>query len=886
MFYRFDELVDLKRIKTLMQLFYELTGFPSTLIDLDGNILQTENGDKVGVGWKKMCLDFHRVHPTTRSGCLESDIRLSRSVSSCGGAACYTCLNGLVDAASPVVIEGHHVINLFTGQFFTVPPDRDFFRRRAREFGFDEDTYLQSLDEIAVFAPEFVEKGLAFLDMLAAILAELGLKQKKLLEVNQEIEGRVRERTAELVAANAELERREVELAKLNDRLSELDRAKTDFFSNVSHEFRTPLTLILGPVERLLDSASLAEDQARALATIRRNARTLLKHVNDLLDIARLDAGRMVLSYCNADLAGTVRMVCSHFETLASDRGIHFAVETPDRLAAQMDVDKVERIVVNLLSNAFNFAPEGGRVVCTVFAVEDGMATISVRDSGPGIPPDMRALVFDRFRQSDADPARRLGGSGLGLAIAKDFATLHRATVTVGDAPEGGALFDVMLPLRAPEGAVVEARPSCGGMSTLDPLEDTVADDPPAEEEGANPDGRPLALVVEDNAELRRFIVETLCDDFRVATAADGNEGFHRVLSLHPDLIVTDIMMPTLSGERMVAALRAEGIDDPHILVLSAKADDALRLKLLQGGAQDYLIKPFLAEELRARAVNLATLKQARDILRRQLSSRDCDLAVLAAEIAGQNSRLERSAWEAQAARDRAEADSLAKSRFLAMVSHELRSPLQNFALYLSLLRETCGGDARIAKLLDRLDTASGRMGQIVSTVLQHGAIESGRFQVTVAPVAMAAVVAEVVAELSDRAHAKGLALMHATPPAALPPLATDANLLRLILHNLVDNAIKYSHKGTVTISLGYEQGMHRCTVSDTGIGIAVEDQLRIFEPFEQVETIDHKHTHGVGLGLTLVKGIAGVLGGRVDLASAPAHGSAFTLCLPSLPEP
>ncbi len=369
--YQFSELVDLKRVRSLMQLFYDLTGLPSTLIDLSGNILETEDGEVVGVGWKSICLDFHRVHPETRAGCLKSDTELANSVNVDGRAGCYRCLNGLVDAAAPVVIDGRHVVNLFTGQFVFEPPDEAAFRRRARELGFDEEAYVAALRQVPVFSREHVDKGLAFLDMLAAILAEMGLKQQALTEVNQQVEARIRDRTAELhqakEAAEAaerlaaerarQLERREAELAELYGRLMDLDRAKTEFFSNVSHEFRTPLTLIAGPVDRLLADGGLSQGQRRDLVVVRTNASTLLKHVNDLLDVTRLDAGRMEILYRDADLAGTVRRVAAHFEALAPERDIRFEVSAPDSLAAQVDVAKAERIVLNLLSNAFKFTP-------------------------------------------------------------------------------------------------------------------------------------------------------------------------------------------------------------------------------------------------------------------------------------------------------------------------------------------------------------------------------------------------------------------------------------------------------------------------------------------------------------------------------------------------
>ncbi len=898
--YRFSELVDLKRVKVLMQLFYDLTGLPSTLIDLSGNLLETEDGEVVGVGWKSICLDFHRVHPETRRACLTSDTELANTVNAGGRASCYRCLNGLVDAAAPVVIDGRHMVNLFTGQFMFEPPDEAAFRQRAREFGFDEEAYIAALREIPVFSRDHVDKGLSFLDMLAAILAETGLKQQTLMEVNQQIEARIRDRTAELhrakEAAEAaerlaaerarQLERREAELAALYDRLKDLDRVKTEFFSNVSHEFRTPLTLIAGPVERLLAGGGLSDGQGRDLAVVRTNASTLLKHVNDLLDVTRLDAGRMQIAYRHADLAATVRGIAAHFEALAPERDIRFELFLPDALAAQVDVAKAERVALNLLSNAFKFTPCGGRVACSLAATAHGTARLRVEDSGPGIPPAQRGLVFERFRQGDGGATRQFGGTGLGLSIVKDFTELHGGTVSVGEAPGGGAVIEVELPLAAPAGAVVGE----GGFAVIDDTGDgvlagTLAELVSVPDDGAvgQPvgDGRPLVLVVEDNPALRRFVVQTLEESFDVVAAADGEQGLAKALAHRPDLIIADIMMPQLSGDQMIAALRADPLlCDVPVLVLSAKADDALRVGLLRAGAQDYLVKPFLAEELHARAVNLARVESARAILRRELDSRDRDIARLAQGIAERNHTLQRACSEMAVARGQAEAASQAKSRFLAMVSHELRSPLQNLEIYRTLLEQALVPGAQTGRMLAGIAAAAERMTGIVTTILHYSMIEGGRITVAPEQVHLDRLVAEVVAEMAGRAESKGLALESDAPP--LPALSTDPRLLRLVLVNLVDNAVKYTERGRVSVVLRRDAAGQRCTVADTGIGIRAEDRGRIFEAFEQVEEVSHKHTPGVGLGLALVKNVAELLGCRIELDSVPGQGSAFSVVLPA----
>ncbi|MDP9348973.1 MAG: sensor histidine kinase, partial [Gemmatimonadota bacterium] len=249
--------------------------------------------------------------------------------------------------------------------------------------------------------------------------------------------------------AEAEIARKNQELEQLLARIRELDELKSQFFANVSHELRTPLALILGPADRLLSNGEkLTPPQRRDVEVVRRNASMLLKQVNDLLDLAKLDAGQMTLAYARVDLAELVRRTAGHFDALAPERQISFVVDAPDRLDAEVDPEKMERVLLNLLSNAFKFTPEGGRVKCELRLAEDRLALLSVRDSGPGVRPELRRAIFERFRQGDGGSNRHFGGTGLGLSIVKDFVELHGGTTGVTDAPGGGALFLVEVPTR------------------------------------------------------------------------------------------------------------------------------------------------------------------------------------------------------------------------------------------------------------------------------------------------------------------------------------------------------------------------------------------------------------------------------------------------------
>lgn len=435
----------------------------------------------------------------------------------------------------------------------------------------------------------------------------------------------------------AEIARKNEELQQLLEQIRYLNEVKSDFFANVSHELRTPLALILGPVESILATGeNLTELQQRDLAVIQRNASTLVKHVNDLLDLAKFDAGKMTLSYARVDLACAVRQVAAHFDALASQRALSYVITVPDSLEAEADPEKFDRVLLNLLSNAFKFTPAGGRIRCVLEPSGPGRVLLTVQDSGPGVRPEMRVAIFDRFRQAQGGTTRDFGGTGLGLAIAKDFVELHDGTIVVSEAPGGGALFQVEMPLRAPEGTYVrnmEASAVPAGGAIDGAIKELQGSEPDDDEE-AGPLDRPLVLVAEDNVEMRRFITDVLRSDYRVVPVADGAEALARALAEPPDLVVMDLMMPNLGGDRMVDEMRAcPALASVPVLVLSAKADEALRLKLLSELVQDYVTKPFSAQELRVRVRNLVMMKQARDALQKELATQNEDLSQLTRQL-------------------------------------------------------------------------------------------------------------------------------------------------------------------------------------------------------------------------------------------------------------
>ena len=324
---------------------------------------------------------------------------------------------------------------------------------------------------------------------------------------------------SEKIAIEAELTRKNSELQLALERLREIDGFKTKFFANVSHELRTPLALILGPVDQLLrEEQGLGERERFRLTTIKRNAQSLLRQVNDLLDLARIDAQQMPLAYVCANVVAQLCDVAAGFTAAAEERAIALVIDGVDELYADVDRAKFARVLTNLLSNAFKFTPAGGRICCPIERVANGRFLLSVQDNGLGVAPQMKQQIFDRFAQGQGG----LAGSGLGLNIVKEFVELHGGTVVVLDAPGGGAIFQVEMPLRAPNGVFVR-----DGAESAAPLAlpDIDLREALSHLAGADKAGNPRVLVVEDNPELRHFLHDVLIDDYNVTLAADGAEG-------------------------------------------------------------------------------------------------------------------------------------------------------------------------------------------------------------------------------------------------------------------------------------------------------------------------------------------------------------------------
>jgi signal transduction histidine kinase len=714
----------------------------------------------------------------------------------------------------------------------------------------------------------------------AALLPSLLPKAAQLVHSSQ----LMRERGIALEAAVLEME-------AVYKKTVELDQLKTNFFANISHELRTPLTLILGPVQNLmLQHDKLDLEQRRELEMVARNARSLLGHVTDLLDIARLDAGKLEPCFSAVDLCELVRFTTANFDSLARDRDITLSVRTPSSLVAEVDSDKLQRVLLNLLSNAFKFTPAGGQIRVELQWLAEAKAgsaggpcaRLMVADSGPGVPMRERQQIFERFRQGAVAARRPVGGTGLGLSIVREFVALHRGEVHVEDAPEGGALFVAVLPVYAPEHASLEET-SAERVQNADAVLHGLRQPELAADDFTGPSDVPLVLVVEDNPDMRELLTRTLRTRYRVAAAHDGQAGIDKAARLLPDLILSDLTMPDVSGDELVCAVRKiPALNSVPILLLSAKSDELLRTRTLETGAQDYVLKPFSSEELLARVHNLLTIKRTRDLLQSEVEAQQEDVESLSRQVVAQKRELSSALQSAREARQLAEQASRAKSDFLSLVSHELRTPLTSIQLQLERLRRGVTGNVSNEQVqaMDKIARSSARLLDLLEALLEFGRIESGRLEVSLGELDLGVLVREVVEELRPRAEHKGIELAVRLESEQVV-IQSDARLVRLIIVNLLDNAIKYTERGAIEVRLAPADTTHVCVqVSDTGPGIEPSLQQLIFEPFQQLEHVRHKRGAGVGLGLALVKSIARALHAEIAVESEVGRGSAFTITL------
>jgi signal transduction histidine kinase/AraC-like DNA-binding protein len=403
---------------------------------------------------------------------------------------------------------------------------------------------------------------------------------------------------------------------KASKKLEELDEIKSRFFANISHEFRTPLSLIIGPLQQKIETASTQKDK-EDLELMKRNAERLHNLIDQLLDLSKIESGSMKLHAEEGDLSNFTKVIYASFSSMAEQKQIDYTLHVSEEpIDGFYDRDKLEKILFNLLSNAFKFTPNQGQISLSI-SKENNHAIIVVGDSGAGIPSDKLTNIFERFYQVDDSATRAAGGTGVGLALSKELAEVHHGKLFAASAEGKGCEFKLSIPLSR-EFYKNEITTAPTSVTSVQSSGYSVVERYPEELN----DQLPLVMIAEDNEDMRSFIGDTLKTRFAVVSAEDGIEAFEKIVTQVPDLVITDWMMPRMDGNTLCEKLKTHpATSHIPIIMLTAKADQQSKLAGLETGADDYLTKPFDARELRIRVNNLiGQRKKLRELYRQQIT--------------------------------------------------------------------------------------------------------------------------------------------------------------------------------------------------------------------------------------------------------------------------
>ncbi|MEO7216383.1 MAG: ATP-binding protein, partial [Mucilaginibacter sp.] len=464
--------------------------------------------------------------------------------------------------------------------------------------------------------PPFWKSPIAYVIYLLLIAGTLFfIRRRGIQKIRRQFIAEKEKIVAEQEKFIAEKEKQEAKLIIEQERqeikrMQDLDQLKTKFLTNVSHEFRTPISLIMAPVEKMLTHAD--QEQKQQLGMIGKNARRLLNLVNQLLDFRKMEVQELKLHSKPGDIAKFINEIYLSFTDIAEQKEINFIFDTTiDSLFTDFDHDKIERILFNLLSNAFKFTLPGGQV--SVLLNVDGEASdapleIKVIDTGIGIPLEKQGKIFERFFQHDIPESMINQGSGIGLAITHEFVKMHGGEITVESEPDRGSCFTVKLPFVIYTGEEIDLP------SNADIYNDAVneiihnEDKSIVKQPGSNK--KQVVLLVEDNDDFRFYLKDNLKDVFFLIEASNGREGWQKALSQHPDIIISDISMPEMTGIELCRKLKKDKrTSHIPVVLLTALTGDEEQIKGLEIGANDYMTKPFNFEILLSKIKNILTLR-------------------------------------------------------------------------------------------------------------------------------------------------------------------------------------------------------------------------------------------------------------------------------------
>lgn len=707
----------------------------------------------------------------------------------------------------------------------------------------------------------------------------------------RELERVVDERTHDLRIEKDRTERAKQVIEGQAEKLRELDRFKTRFFANVSHEFRTPLTMIIGPLENMLTGAVKPGSEHRQVELMHRNAMRLMRLINQLLDLSKLEDGRMQLKARRRDVVPFAEGIVLSCTAFAERKGIALNFEAQaDQILVCFEPDKLEKVLYNLLSNAIKFTPAGGRISMALAEAPptqrfpNGALKVEVRDTGKGIPEDQLEHIFDRFHQVDGSNTREHEGTGIGLALVKELILLHRGTIDVESELGKGTTFSVMLPMGtqhlAPTELATEEHPEEESFAMTElatPDFDYMHDDEvPLRDDASAPDDAPLVLVVDDNRDVRDYVEGVLGDEYRVASARDGRDGLDKAQQLAPDLIISDVMMPNMDGNELCRAVKSSpDLDHIPVILLTARATHELKLEGLEVGADDYIPKPFNVHELKVRIRNLLRLRHQEKELKELNDDLEAKVQEQFQELVRERRRYEEELIDAK---EKAEASDRLKTAILNNLSHEFRTPLTAILGFNEILEMETGGELR--EFTDEIDRGSRRLLRTLDSLLKLSRIEAEDLDGGAEEVDLRSITRGVVDRYRKRASEKGLALRVDTEAGA--ELRINAAALEEILDNLVDNAVKFTREGEIVVTAGRAGDDAVVRVRDTGVGIGPRFLPQIYDAFKQESDDLNRAFEGVGLGLTIAKRMTELMNGAIQVESTRGTGTTFTVRFPA----
>jgi signal transduction histidine kinase/ActR/RegA family two-component response regulator len=580
------DILDAPAIQSLLEDHHRVVQIPLAIVDLKGEVL-------VGVGWQDVCTQFHRAHPETCAHCRESDVQLSAGVPP-GEFKLYQCKNHMWDMATPIIIAGRHMGNLFSGQFFFQGehPDHEQFRLQARRYGFDESQYLAALERVPRLSRETVNANMRFFAKLAEMVSKLSYANIKLARA-----------LAERDRLTASLRHSEEQLREAKNAAETANAAKSQFLANVSHELRTPMNAILGMTDLAL-AESLAPGVRDSLETVKESADVLLALLNEILDFSRIEAGKLTLESrpfaLRPMLDDTLRSLAVKAREKGLEIGCRVAPDVPENLHG--DRVRLRQVLVNLLSNAIKFTDQGQvRLDVDQTARTDGEVVLgfSVEDTGVGIAREDQQRIFAPFTQADSSTTRRHGGTGLGLSIAASIVQMMGGRISVESEPGRGSVF------------MFTARFALA-------VEQPVPSSEPRPAAVAAPARSLQILLAEDTPANQKLVVRILSKrGHQVAVAENGAQAVALFQQQPFDAVLMDVQMPVMDGLEATEAIQELQHDRPARVPIIAMTAHALKRdqeRCLAAGMDAYLAKPVSSRELVELVERLATGQAAADI--------------------------------------------------------------------------------------------------------------------------------------------------------------------------------------------------------------------------------------------------------------------------------